>query len=97
VVFAKSPARRKTAGKTTCALKESDMANSLLETCNNWQIQRAEILSRNPDMAMTIDNLDTLIERTVRSAIDIAHRVDWDFREAERLAKEQAKAAGKGE
>ncbi|EFT7843189.1 hypothetical protein HVC23_002245 [Salmonella enterica] len=28
------------------------MANSLLETCNNWQIQRAEILSRNPDMAM---------------------------------------------
>ena len=48
-------------------------------------------------MAMTIDNLDTLIERTVRSAIDIAHRVDWDFREAERLAKEQAKAAGKGE
>ena len=73
------------------------MANSLLETCNNQQIQRAEILSRNPDMAMTIDNLDTLIERTVRSAIDIAHRVDWDFREAERLAKEQAKAAGKGE
>lgn len=73
------------------------MANSLLETCNNWQIHRAEILSRNPDMAMTIDNLDTLIERTVRSAIDIAHRVDWDFREAERLAKEQAKAAGKGE
>ena len=48
-------------------------------------------------MAMTIDNLDTLIERTVRSAIDIAHRVDWDFREAERLAKEQAKEAGKGE
>ncbi len=37
------------------------MANSLLETCNNWQIQRAEILSRNPDMAMTIDNLDTWI------------------------------------
>ncbi|EJQ6580068.1 hypothetical protein AACI86_003784 [Escherichia coli] len=73
------------------------MANSLLETCNNWQIQRAEILSRNPDMAITIDNLDTLIERTVRSAIDIARRVDWDFREAERLAKEQAKEAGKGE
>lgn len=69
------------------------MANSLLETCNNWQIQRAEILSRNPDMAMTIDNLDTLIERTVRSAIDIARRVDWDFREAEQLAKEQEKAA----
>ncbi|EPL9899029.1 hypothetical protein ACNF08_07245 [Escherichia coli] len=66
-------------------------------TCNNWQIQRAEILSRNPDMAMTIDNLDTLIERTVRSAIDIARRVDWDFREAERLAKEQEKAAGKGD
>lgn len=79
--------------------KESDMAKSLLETCNNWQIQRAEILSRNPDMAMTmtIDNLDTLIERTVRSAIDIARRVDWDFREAERLAKEQEKAAGKGD
>ncbi|MBM0997978.1 hypothetical protein JQN41_24945, partial [Escherichia coli] len=47
------------------------MANSLLATFNHWQIQSAEILSRNPDMAMTIDNLDTLIERTVRSAIDI--------------------------
>lgn len=64
------------------------MANSLLETCNRWQIQRAEILARNPDMAMTIDNIDTLIERTVRSAIDIAHRVDWDLREAERLANQ---------
>ncbi|WP_163280506.1 hypothetical protein [Enterobacter cloacae] len=64
------------------------MANPLLETCNRWQIQRAEILARNPEMAMTIDSLDTLIERTVRSAIDIAHRVDWDFSEAERKAKE---------
>ncbi|CAH3841093.1 hypothetical protein SS21_23490 [Enterobacter roggenkampii] len=64
------------------------MANPLLETCNRWQIQRAEILARNPEMAMTIDSLDTLIDRTVRSAIDIAHRVDWDFSEAERKAKE---------
>lgn len=71
------------------------MANSLLETCNNWQIRRAELLARNPDIAMTIDQLDSLIERTVRSAIEIAHRVDWDFREAERVAKEVA-AAGIG-
>ncbi|EKT1604585.1 hypothetical protein QDY34_003725 [Salmonella enterica] len=41
---------------------------------------------------MTIDQLDSLIERTVRSAIEIAHRVDWDFREAERVAKEVAVA-----
>lgn len=73
------------------------MANSLLETCNHWQIHRAEILARNPDMAMTIDSLDTLIEKTVRSAIDIAHRVDWDFREAEKRAKEVAAGIGKGE
>lgn len=32
------------------------MANSLLETCNNWQIQRAEILARNPDMDLTIQS-----------------------------------------
>lgn len=64
------------------------MANSLLEACNNWQIQRAEILSRNPDMIMTIQKLDMMVEYAVRSAIDIANRVDWDFREAERLAKQ---------
>lgn len=64
------------------------MANSLLEACNNWQIQRAEILDRNPDMTMTIQKLDMMIEYAVRSAMDIAHRVDWDFREAERLAKQ---------
>ncbi|TDX18518.1 hypothetical protein EDF88_1004 [Buttiauxella sp. BIGb0552] len=64
------------------------MANSLLESCNNWQIQRAELLARNPDIAMTIQKLDIMVEHAVRSAIDIAHRVDWDFREAERLAKQ---------
>lgn len=64
------------------------MANSLLETCNNWQIQRAELLARNPDIAMTIQKLDIMVEHAVRSAIDIAHRVDWDFREAERLANQ---------
>ncbi|AWV45823.1 hypothetical protein CD201_15190 [Hafnia alvei] len=69
------------------------MANSLLENCNNWQILRAEILDRNPDMAMTIQSLDTMIEHSVRSAIAIAHRVDWDFREAARLAKEVAAPA----
>ena len=73
------------------------MANSLLETCNHWQIRRAELLSRNPDMGMTIDQLDSLIERTVRSAIEIAHSVDWDFREAERLAKQVASVAVEGE
>lgn len=64
------------------------MANSLLEACNNWQIQRAEILDRNPDMTMTIQKLDMMVEYAVRSAMDIAHRVDWDFQEAERLAKQ---------
>lgn len=64
------------------------MANSLLETCNNWQIQRAEILARNPDMAMTVQKLDMMIEHAVRSAIEISHRVDLDFRVAERLAKQ---------
>lgn len=73
------------------------MANSLLETCNNWQIQRAEILARNPDMDLTIQKLDIMIEHAARSAIDIAHRVDWDFREAERLAKQVAAAGIKGE
>ncbi|EOW7659587.1 hypothetical protein ACOE99_000954 [Escherichia coli] len=40
----------------------------------------------------------TELEQRMKSAtIDIARRVDWDLREAERLAKEQAKEAGKGE
>lgn len=68
------------------------MANSLLEICNGWQIQRAEILARNPDMAMTIQQLDMMVEHAVRSAINIAHRVDWDFREAERVAKRHGEA-----
>lgn len=72
------------------------MANSLLEACNNWQIRRAELLARNPDMQMTIDSLDRLIERTVHSVTEIAHRVDWDFREAERLAKQAAGVAEEG-
>ncbi|EPI3118320.1 hypothetical protein ACS5T1_000339 [Escherichia coli] len=38
-----------------------------------------------------------LEQRMKAAAIDIARRVDWDFSEAERLAKEQAKEAGKGE
>jgi len=63
------------------------MANTLLEKCNSWQIQRAEILNRNPDMALTIQELDMMLERAVQSAISIAHRVDWDFSEAEKLAK----------
>lgn len=68
------------------------MANSLLETCNRWQIQRAVILERNPDMAMTLDALDDMIGHSVRSALTIAHRVDWDFREAEKLAKQVAES-----
>ncbi|RZX84227.1 hypothetical protein [Escherichia coli] len=63
------------------------MANSLLETCNDWQILRAEILARNPNMAMTLQKLDIMIERSVRAEIEISHRVDWDFSEAERKAK----------
>lgn len=68
------------------------MANSLLETSNRWQIQRAVILERNPDMRIIIDGLDMMIEHAVRSAITIAHRVDFDFREAERLAKQVAES-----
>jgi hypothetical protein len=64
------------------------MSNSLLETCNRWQIQRAVILERNPGMAITLDSLDDMIANSVRSALTIAHRVDFDFREAERLAKQ---------
>lgn len=48
------------------------MANSLLEVCNNWQIQRAEILDRNPEMTLTIQKLDMMVEYAVRSAMDIA-------------------------
>ena len=63
------------------------MANSLLETCNDWQILRAEILARNPNMSMTLQKLDIMIEHSVRAAIEISHRVDGDFSEAERKAK----------
>lgn len=70
------------------------MANTLLEICNRWQIQRAVILERNPAMRITIDGLDMMVEHAVRSAITIAHRVDFDFREAEQLAK-QVPAEGK--
>lgn len=64
----------------------SDMANTLLEICNRWQIQRALILDRNPLMGVTLDSLDDMIANSVRSALTIAHRVDWDFREAEVIA-----------
>lgn len=70
------------------------MANSLLEICNNWQINRAEILARNSDMDMTIQKLDMMIYHSVCSAIDIAHRVDWDFREAEKAAKRVIEGEG---
>lgn len=72
------------------------MANSLLEACNEWQIARAEMLARNPEMRMTIDELDSMIRNAVYAARSIAHRADWDFREAERLAKEVAGATAKG-
>ena len=39
-------------------------------------------------MQITIDGLDTMVEHAVRSAITIAHRVDFDFREAEILARQ---------
>ncbi|GKW24353.1 hypothetical protein PEC311524_19470 [Pectobacterium carotovorum subsp. carotovorum] len=64
------------------------MANTLLEAQNDWQIRRAIILDKNPEIALTIQYLDSMVEKSVRSAIDIAHRVDFDFREAERIAKE---------
>lgn len=41
----------------------------------------------NPNMAMTLQKLDIMIEHSVRAAIEISHRVDWDFSEAERKAK----------
>ncbi|AUU92387.1 hypothetical protein C2U55_26635 [Enterobacteriaceae bacterium ENNIH3] len=66
------------------------MANSLLDAQNQWQIRRAIILKDNPEMALTIEYLDSMVEKAVRSAIEIAHRVDWDFREAGKRAKEVA-------
>ena len=63
------------------------MANSLLEMCNNWQIHRAKILARNPEMDMTIQKLDMMIHHSVCSAIDISRHVDLDLREAEKEAK----------
>ncbi|QCT21816.1 hypothetical protein FEM41_20235 [Jejubacter calystegiae] len=69
------------------------MASSLLEACNDWQIQRAEILNRNQEMKMTIKELDEMILRAVNYASFIAHRVDWDFHEAEKRAKEIDKEA----
>ncbi len=72
------------------------MANTLLEICNRWQIQRALILDRNPRMGITLDSLDDMIANSVRSALTIAHRVDWDFREAEQLAKQVSENDGNG-
>ncbi|VEB97388.1 Uncharacterised protein [Cedecea lapagei] len=60
-----------------------------LEACNNWQILRAEILARNPDMALTIQELDMMVERSARAAMNIAHRIDWDFSEAARIAEKE--------
>lgn len=47
-------------------------------------------------MGITLDSLDDMIANSVRSALTIAHRVDWDFREAEQLAKQVAEDDGNG-
>lgn len=64
--------------------------NNLLEAHNNWQIMRAQILDSNNDrsMNMVIRECDQLIINAIYSARSIAHRVQWDFYEAKRLAKE---------
>ncbi|WP_158784984.1 hypothetical protein [Pantoea sp. BAV 3049] len=62
------------------------MANRLLEICNDWQIMRAGILERNPDLNLIIRECDSLIESAVSSAHSIAHRVEWDTREAAKIA-----------
>lgn len=61
---------------------------ALANPANILALVEALVLARNPDMTMTIQKLDMMVEYAVRSAMDIAHRVDWDFREAERLAKQ---------
>lgn len=68
------------------------MANSLLETCNNWQVRRAELLVSNPDIATTVEHLDSLIERTVLSAIEIAGLLEWDIYKAKRQANAAVEA-----
>lgn len=67
------------------------MSKRLLEVCNDWQIERAAILERNPDLRRIIGECDLVIERAVMSARDIAHAVEWETREAARLAAEVGK------
>lgn len=67
------------------------MSKVLLEVCNHWQIERAKILERNPDLRRIILECDALIERAVSSARQIAHAVEWDSREAAKKASEVEK------
>lgn len=62
------------------------MSKTLLEVCNDWQIERAGILERNPDLRRIVMECDALIERAVGSARQIAHAVEWDAREAAKAA-----------
>lgn len=64
------------------------MSKMLLEVCNDWQIERAAILERNPDLRRIVLECDALIERAVSSARQIAHAVEWDTREAAKKAAE---------
>lgn len=54
------------------------MSKMLLEVCNDWQIERAKILERNPELSRIILECDALIERAVSSARQIAHAAEWE-------------------
>jgi len=56
------------------------MSKNLLEVCNDWQIERAMILERNPDMRKIVAACDLMIEQAVVSARQIANAVDFDKR-----------------
>ena len=69
------------------------MSKILLEVCNDWQIERAGILERNPDLRRIVSECDALIERAVCSARHIAQSVEWDTREAaKKVAEIEARA-----
>lgn len=58
----------------------------MAKTANQLIKQAYEIAKTMPPAQAAI--IKELAKYAVRSAMDIAHRVDWDFREAERLAKQ---------
>jgi len=54
------------------------VSRSLLEVCNDWQIERAMILQRNPDARRIISACDSMIEQAVISARQMAACLDHE-------------------